>query len=580
MAITEADIKVIIAAELKKQGFDKAQKATTNLEATFKKLGKTVASVFAVREIIRFGKASVMAFAEAEKEAAQLRNQLTSLNMAFATPVVNDYLDQLELLTGKTGGDLVTAFNQLSYATQDVTNAQNLLNLALDVSAATGKDLATVSAALQRAYKGEATAIAKLRIGLSTAELKGKKFAFVIEELERRFGGAATRNAGTFGTQVDRLRRAFEKAQESVGEGFVKGLDKSDIKIEELQQSMIKLGEVIGDTAASFTTFATDATKALDKFLQSNAYLKFRDFADFLFRQANFIVTGELLVPKTGSTGNQKRAAEKAAAAELRARNQILKQEKKNAELRKKIQTEEEKRARMALAQKRANTIFDMENIQIVAALQEKVDGETRLRLTALLALNTSNSIAAEKLADMVIRLQAPALANLDVFLKSGDTIDDLIVKLITSQAKLAGLQLLAEDFPIPEDIFQEWEDSMDEVLKKLKEMLELLDELDKKKKKTGFYALDSLGFSSLEAYQEYRRGERASIVGSSAVGSGMTAANTSFLPNVTNNGGATVVVNVAGNVTSERDLVTVITDQIYQQQKSGKQIVYSSTTI
>lgn len=578
MAITEADIKVIIAAELKKQGFDKAQKATTGLEATFKKLGKTVASVFAVREIIRFGKASVTAFAEAEREAAQLRNQLTSLNMAFATPVVNDYLDQLELLTGKTGGDLVTAFNQLSYATQDVTNAQKLLNLALDVSAATGKDLASVSSALQRAYKGETTAIAKLRLGLSTAELKGKKFAFVVEELERRFGGAATRNAGTFGTQVDRLRRAFEKAQEEIGAGFIQGLDKSDIKIEEVQENMIKLGKAIGDTAAAFTAFSVDATKALDTFLKSSAYTKFRDFADFLFRQANFIVTGELLVPKTGSTGNQKRAAEKAAAAELRARNQILKQEKKNAELRKKIQTEEEKRARMALAQKRANTIFDMENIQIVAALQEKVDGETRLRLTALLAINTQNSLAAEKLADMVIRLQAPALANLDVFLKSGDTIDDLIVKLITSQAKLAGLQLLAEDFPIPEDIFQEWEDSLDEILKKLLEMLGLLDQIGKKK--TGIYALDALGFSSLESYQNYRQGERASIVNSSAVGSGMTATNTGFIPSVTNNGGATVVVNVAGNVTSERDLVSVITDQIYQQQKSGKQITYSSLTV
>ena len=245
-----------------------------------------------------------------------------------------------------------------------------------------------------------------------------------------------------------------------------------------------------------------------------------------------------------------------------------------------KIQTEEEKRARLALAQKRANTIFDIENIQIVAALQQKVDGEERLRLTALLALNTQNSLAAEKLADMVIRLQAPALANLDVFLKSGDTIDDLIVKLITSQAKLAGLQLLAEDFPIPEDIFQEWEDSLDEVLKKLMEMLGLLDQIDSKNKKTGFYALDKLGFSSLDAYQNYRSGERASIVNSSAVGSGMTATNTSFIPSVTNNGGATIVVNVAGNVTSERDLVSAITDQIYLQQKSGTQITYNSLTI
>ncbi len=107
-----------------------------------------------MREIIRFGRASVNAFAEAEREANQLRSQLTGINLEFATPLVDEYIDKLELLTGRTGGELVTAFNNLSRATEDVSNAQNLLNLALDISAATGKDLASVSGALQRAYKG------------------------------------------------------------------------------------------------------------------------------------------------------------------------------------------------------------------------------------------------------------------------------------------------------------------------------------------------------------------------------------------------------------------------------------------
>ena len=53
MAMTESDIKIVIAAELKKQGFDKAQKATSNLENSFKKLGKTVGSVFAVGHLKR-----------------------------------------------------------------------------------------------------------------------------------------------------------------------------------------------------------------------------------------------------------------------------------------------------------------------------------------------------------------------------------------------------------------------------------------------------------------------------------------------------------------------------------------------
>ncbi len=125
--------------------------------------------------------------------------------------------------------------------------------------------------------------------------------------------------------------------------------------------------------------------------------------------------------------GAERRAAEVATRAELRQRNMILKQEKINAANRKKIQTEEEKRRRLELARKRAQTIFDMENIQIVAALQGKIDGEQRTRLVTLLALNTENYKAAEKLADVVIRLNEPALRNLGVMIEAGDSVDDLL---------------------------------------------------------------------------------------------------------------------------------------------------------
>ena len=108
-------------------------------------------------------------------------------------------------------------------------------------------------------------------------------------------------------------------------------------------------------------------------------------------------------------------------------------------------------------------------------------------------------------------------------------------------------------------------------------EMLSLLNQIGNKK--TGIYALDKLGFSSLDAYQNYRSGERASIINSSAVGTAQF--NSSMLPSVTNNtSGTNVVVNVAGNVTTQSDLVQSITNALYQSQKDGKNILYSSTAI
>jgi hypothetical protein len=583
MALTETEIKVIIAAELKKQGFDKAAKATTGLEKTFKKLGKTVLSVFAVREIIRFGKASVNAFAEAEKEAAQLRSQLTGINLEFATPVVDEYIDKLELLTGRTGGDLVNAFNSLSRATEDVTNAQKLLNLALDISAATGKDLGSVSGALQRAYKGEVTAIAKLRVGLTTAELKGKKFAFVVEELERRFSGSTKRATESFGSSVDRLRRSVEQAQEAIGKGFVTGLANSGRSIEETQEKIIEMGENIGEVAAALTNMAIGVGEFFDGLANNRGIKAVLTAFELLTRYGGAMVTGELQ-PSFASNasrqaGERRRAAEVSARNDLRIRNQMMKQEKINAANRKKIQTEEEKRRRLELARKRAQTIFDMENIQIVAALQGKIDGEQRTRLTTLLAINTENYKAAEKLADIVVRLNEPALRNLGVMIEAGDSVDDLIKKLITSQARLAALQLTAEDFPELDNPFEEWEDSLEKILEMLMKILAM-----NTKQKVQYTPLPprpntgyGSGFSDNEWMRMLQQMEKLGI-SYNAENFGESGLSGAVGSSVTTNAPTNVIVNVAGNVTTENDLVKRIADEFYQYQKSGSKILFSST--
>lgn len=608
-----AQIRIDIASEFKEKGFKKAEKASTMLDRRFKALAKTFVAVFSVRQVLAFGRASVNAFASAEKEAAQLRAQLTGINLAFATPVVDEYIDKLELATGLTGDQLVPAFNALSRATEDITTAQKLLNLALDISFATGTDLNKVSGALQRAYKGEVTALTKLRLGYTNVELKGKKFEKVVKELERRFGGSTELATQTYGTTVDRLKRSIEQAQESIGKGFVSGLKKSGKSIEDFQDDIKDLGFALGEASGAFSNFIVNTSNDIDKFLNSSAYLKFRDFIDFLFRQANFVVTGEMLVKNTPAMKEvaERRKREVANRAELRQRNMILKQEKINAEKRKKIQDEEEKRRRLEAARKRAETIFDMENIQIVAALQGKIDGEQRMRLVTLLALNTDNIKAAEKLADIVVRLNAPALESLGVIIKTGDSIDDVVRKLIGAQANLAGLQLQAEDFPELDNPFDPWEET-------LKRIMLLLDQLEAKQKKQptmqqevpapqftqknnfdGSGGADSntsslssqankLATERLEALQKFYENERLATSGMGGVSRGEYAGSGQYRGNVGSGMGGvargeyspSVTVNVAGNVVTENDLVRRITDSLYGQQKSGKQVVYRATDL
>jgi hypothetical protein len=327
-------------------------------------------------------------------------------------------------------------------------------------------------------------------------------------------------------------------------------------------------------------------TKDISAFLNSSAYIKFRDAIDFLFRQANFVMSGELLIPKTSgsSAAAQRRAAEVANRAELRMRNQMIKQEQKNAATRKKIQTEEEKRRKLELARKRAQTIFDMENIQIVAALQGKIDGEQRTRLVTLLALNTENYKAAEKLADIVIRLNEPALRNLGVMIEAGDSVDDLVKKLITSQAKLAALQLTAEDFPELDNPFEEWEDSLERILEMLMRLLGLKNE----NAPIDYSKTSIMSPANQLAAARYEELQRQIMMGNNPYDRApapIDYSQTSIASQANQLAAArygamqsNVNVYVQGNVTTERDLVKALTDSLYETQRTGQSIILSST--
>ncbi len=102
-------------------------------------------------------------------------------------------------------------------ATGDVTKSQDLLNLALDISAATGKSVESVSNALAKAYEGNTGALSRLGIGLSAAEIKALGLDGTMEQLATTFGGAATTQANTLEGQIARLKVGFDEAKEAVG---------------------------------------------------------------------------------------------------------------------------------------------------------------------------------------------------------------------------------------------------------------------------------------------------------------------------------------------------------------------------
>jgi len=389
-------------------------KATKKADKAFSSLGRKFAAVFSVTAAVKFGKASVRAFQDAEKEAAQLRSQLEAINLGFAAPLVNEYIDNLALLSGVTGRDLTNAFISLSQATEDTTDAQDLLNVALDISAATGKSLQTVSLGLQRAYKGEVTALARLRIGLTTAELKGKDFNEVLEELRERFTGSSARAADTFAGKIARLKEAVDLAQEAFGKGLVSGIEESGQSIEDLQEDIIELGETLGELAAGVSTFANDTIAAFDRIGDSSAVQGLLNVFEALVRGVGFVVTGELVPTMDANTARlavqERRKNEEANRATLRSRNELIRAEQKITRIKKEQGKLGDKEKKNALALAKAKAVFDIEKIQIEAALQGKITEEERTRLLLMKAILAEDADTATKLADKLEKIQKQTL--------------------------------------------------------------------------------------------------------------------------------------------------------------------------
>jgi len=156
-----------------------------------------------------------------EDEAAQVRLATALKNATGATDAmiksVEEQILKQSLATGVADEKLRPALSRLALSTNDVTKAQDLLTLALDISQATGKGLDSVANALGKAYDGNTAALGKLGVGLSSAELKAMTFTEVQTKLSDLFGGAAAANAETFAGRLQILKVTFDEAKESVG---------------------------------------------------------------------------------------------------------------------------------------------------------------------------------------------------------------------------------------------------------------------------------------------------------------------------------------------------------------------------
>jgi len=229
-------LKLSILADVDdlKKKLDTGSKEVEGFGGKMEKFGKVAAAAFAAAAAAAAAYAVKLAVdgvkAAIEDEAAQLRLANALKNVTGATQAqisaVEEQILKTSLATGVADDQLRPALQRLATATGSVTESQDLLNLALDISAATGKSVETVSNALAKAYEGNTSSLSRLGVGLSTAEIKTLGLEGTVKQLANTFGGAATVQANTFEGQIARLKVGFDEAKESVGAALLPTLQK------------------------------------------------------------------------------------------------------------------------------------------------------------------------------------------------------------------------------------------------------------------------------------------------------------------------------------------------------------------
>jgi len=182
-------------------------------------LAFAAAGAAAAAYAIKIGVDGVKAAIEDEAAQVKLANALKSATGATEAQIkaTEDQILKMSLATGVSDEKLRPALQRIALSTGDLSKAQDLLSVALDVSTSTGKPLEAVANAIGKAYDGNTAALGKLGIGLSSAELKTMSFTDVQSKLTDLFGGAAAANAETYAGRLDRLKVTFDEAKETIG---------------------------------------------------------------------------------------------------------------------------------------------------------------------------------------------------------------------------------------------------------------------------------------------------------------------------------------------------------------------------
>jgi hypothetical protein len=216
-------VKITFDADLDelKKGVKSATSEVQSFGDRAADFGKKAALAFAVAgaAVTAFAVSAVKAAAQDEAAQKKLTDTIKATTDATAQQIasIDQYVTKTSIAAAVTDDEIRPALARLARSTGDVQEAQDLLSLALDLSAASGKSLETTTNALAKANEGSNTALKKLGLGLDENYLKTASNDQIVKDLTATYGNFSENQAKTAEARFRSMSIAIEESKEAIG---------------------------------------------------------------------------------------------------------------------------------------------------------------------------------------------------------------------------------------------------------------------------------------------------------------------------------------------------------------------------
>ena len=540
---------ISIGSKADTRGFKKAESAAVKLTRTLRNLAGAFGATYSTAQVINFGKVSVRAFAEMQAQQDRL-TRLMKVGVGASNAQIQSLNNQskaLENLGVVSKGNITQIQSQLATFNLQATTIQALTPSILDyVTAEKGATASTeefkmMTNGLAQALNGNFTSLTRVGFVIddNTKKLikngnESQRAAAIVDVLDSTYKGFNKSLRDTPIGQMTLLANAAEDARETIGEGL---LDALALLGGEGTRDIEKATTAMSDLATATSDVIRGQAVVLSNLggIGGGAVGKIGNAVKIYFKEVLGIQALQDLGAATrprpragrffggGSLGTiYDPKAKKIASDQLKETKKLTAEQKKQAAL------------------KKAGTVFDQEQIQLIAALKGKLSEEDRIRVQAQLAILNENDVLAKNLTRQILMAQDATGGLYNYFLTIGD-------------AKIKN----------PFAFLDDW----------IKEFQSKLNSLTMPTMPTAAAAVVAASVSGVPAGQPWSPG--FSMGGNNTPGASFPSTNVGTIPtgNFTYGQGnplnTNVYVTVQGSVTTEEDLVTKIASGLQQKSLS-----------